>query len=68
MVSECHRYRGGTRLISRVEPSEMGSSCHVQVVSPGLPQIMDFGASIAWTGMPCLPSGLIGTMSPTARF
>jgi hypothetical protein len=46
MDGDIHRYRDRTRVMSRVDPSEWGSSCHADVVSSGVPQTMDRGASM----------------------
>jgi hypothetical protein len=46
MDRDNHRYRDRTRVMSRVDPSAWASSCHAQVVSPGVPQTMERGASM----------------------
>jgi hypothetical protein len=46
MEGDNHRYRDRTRVMSRVDPSEWGSSCHAHVVSPAVPQTMERGASM----------------------
>ena len=46
MEGDNHRYRDRTRVMSRVDPSEWGLSCHAHVVSPAVPQTMERGASM----------------------